>query len=178
MNKTQSGFTLLEVMIAMAIVGILLTVTLTGTKDIIEKDRASNFLEEFKRNLLFARGKASVTDETVVVCPVANPSSKSNCSDTWSTNPIVIFVDTDTSTAGEFDPANDMLLRVMDKINSNDLIKSTGSALTFNGEGRILTSQIGEFIFCPNKKATESVTLAISASGRARNMGKNGEACS
>ncbi|MGO2182208.1 MAG: GspH/FimT family pseudopilin [Pseudoalteromonas nigrifaciens] len=182
MKKIQYGFTLLELMVTVAIVGIIATIALWNSSDMLEENRAENFLLELKRNISYARSQAASTDEIVVVCPAPNNEVKTSnaklaCQSDWgSTNIIILFVDTDND--GNYNSDNDSLLRVMTKIAANDSINYTGNvnSLRFNTSGRITTSP-GDFVFCPadgkNNKA-----LTVSQSGTAFYVGDTNLKCS
>ncbi|SJN45055.1 Type IV fimbrial biogenesis protein FimT [Pseudoalteromonas sp. JB197] len=78
MKKIQYGFTLLELMVTVAIVGIIATIALWNSSDMLEDNRAENFLLELKRNISYARSQAASTDEIVVVCPASSANVASS----------------------------------------------------------------------------------------------------
>ena len=51
MKSSQQGFTLLELMVTIAIVGIIAVIALWDSSDLLEKDRAESYLQELKRNI-------------------------------------------------------------------------------------------------------------------------------
>ena len=174
MQSKKSGFTLLELMVTIAIVGILAAIALPSMSNLLEDDRTESFIFELKRNFMFARAQATVSDELVVVCPLASVTATSTCVNTWNSKNISVCVDINSNLT--FDPASDIMLRTMDIItqgNANDLfVHSTAStAVSFDGQGRIPNSQLGNLTFCPNGENGQSITLNLAASGRVRNVG-------
>ncbi|WP_350544329.1 GspH/FimT family pseudopilin [Pseudoalteromonas sp. 5-MNA-CIBAN-0065] len=183
MKKIQYGFTLLELMVTVAIVGIIATIALWNSSDMLEENRAENFLLELKRNISYARSQAASTDEVVVICAAQHNEVKNNdaflkCRNKWDRNKIIIvFIDSNNN--GDYDSSSDSLLRVMEKISLNDKIKYTGNSrrLRFNTSGRITTSP-GDFIFCPNNGSENNKALTVSQSGTAFYVGDTSQKCS
>lgn len=191
MNKLQRGFTLLELMVTIAIVGIVATIALWDSSDMLEENRAENFLLDLKRNISFARSQAASTDEIVIVCPVLENAINSKepdfkCEDNWDKDVIIItFIN-----RPRLDPItkkpiqSDSLLRVMEKVSKNDSIVFTGSEkmLRFNTSGRITTSlssssnaSFSGFIYCTNNKEN-SKALNVSQAGTAFYLGDSPDA--
>ena len=183
MKKTQYGFTLLELMVTVAIVGIIATIALWNSSDMLEENRAENFLLELKRNISYARSQAASTDEVVVICAAQHNEVKNNdaflkCRNKWDRNKIIIvFIDSNNN--GDYDSSSDSLLRVMEKISLNYKIKYTGNSrrLRFNTSGRITTSP-GDFVFCPNNGSENNKALTVSQSGTAFYVGDTSQKCS
>lgn len=181
MKKQQHGFTLLELMVTIAIVGIVAAIALWDSSDMLEENRAENFLLDLKRNISFARAQAASTDEIVIICPVLNTvidsASNLECKSEWgSTNTVILFIDKNND--GSYDSKNDSLLRIMSKTPSNDKIKYSGndSTLRFNTSGRI-TTKPGDFIYCPSSDNVNNKALTVSQSGTTFYVGNTTNTC-
>ena len=182
MKKIQYGFTLLELMVTVAIVGIIATIALWNSSDMLEENRAENFLLELKRNISYARAQAASTDEIVVVCPASSANVASNqptltCQSQWgATSSVILFVDADRD--GNYKKDNDSLLRVMEAVSRNDKVEYSGkvNSLRFNTSGRITTSP-GDFIYCPNSDNENNKALNVSQSGTAFYLGDTAQKC-
>ncbi|BED89795.1 hypothetical protein PspMM1_22630 [Pseudoalteromonas sp. MM1] len=182
MKKFQTGLTLLELMVAVAIVGIIASIALWDSSDMLEENRAESFLLELKRNISFARSQAASTDEIVVLCPtgqgrIKNSKDTFNCNKKWDENKIIaVFIDVDND--GHYNGATDTLLRVMEEISDNDKLTFTGNdrRLRFNTSGRITTNP-GDFVFCPNGGTENNKALTLSQSGTAFYTGDTTQTC-
>lgn len=174
MQSKKSGFTVLELIVTIAIVGILAAIAIPSMSSLLEDDRAEGFTFELKRNFMYARAQATINDATVVVCPLTSVTTTSDCVSTWNSKHIAVFVSDDGDLA--YNSTKDIMLRTMDIItdnNANDLFVHSLSSkgVSFDGQGRIPTGQLGNLTFCPNGDNDQSITLNLSASGRVRNTG-------
>lgn len=181
MKNKQHGFTLLELIVTISIVGIIAAIAIWNSSDMLEKNRAENFLLELKRNLNFARAKATSTDEIVVVCPaqynqVKKGKATFGCKNKWDKNKIiVVFVDSDND--GDYDSDTDTLLRVMEKMPDNNKLSFTGGKrLAFDTSGRITTS-VGKFTYCPDQDNKNNKALEITQSGTTLYNGDTNTTC-
>lgn len=108
------GFTLVEMMVVIAIVAIIATLALPSYRNLIASNKVTAASEELYSALLFAKSEAIKRNQTVIVCQSDSPNStaaNAACSTgtDWSTGWIV-FVDTNTD--GAYSAANDTLLKV------------------------------------------------------------------
>ncbi len=87
MRQRQRGFTLIELMVALVVLGILVTVGIPGFQNIIRDNRATSISNELLGAVQFARSTAVSGESTnrVVVCPVCDdPNHDCNaCGNDW-----------------------------------------------------------------------------------------------
>lgn len=171
MKKIQHGFTLLELMVTIAIVGIVAAIAFWDSSDMLENNKAESFLLELKRNISFARAKATSSDSLIVVCNGETSKIQSNsrvpCLSDWSSGSIFVFYDSNSN--GIQNPnRGDTILRVMEEIpeNSKFSFRNGGTSLIFDSSGRATTG-VGTFVYCPNSNNENNKALTITQSGTA-----------
>ncbi|MEE9333389.1 MAG: GspH/FimT family pseudopilin [Granulosicoccaceae bacterium] len=94
MEKQQkNGFTLIELMIALLVAGILLGVGIPSFSGAISNSRMSGTYNDVAQALYIARSEAVKGSERITVCPRVD-GDVHECGDDWSTG-ILVFVDND-----------------------------------------------------------------------------------
>jgi type IV fimbrial biogenesis protein FimT len=155
-SEYNSGFTLVELMIVVAIVGILAAIGAPSFQDMLNQTRASGLANELAASLNLARSEAIKRGTQVSVCKSGNITAASpTCSTAanWQ-NGWLVFVD--TSTSGTFD-GTDTRLKVGQPSNSS-------AAITFNNNSDNYIS------YLPSGSSTSNGTLSICVGGIQRSI--------
>ncbi len=163
LKKKQRAFTMVELLVGIAIVAILAAVALPSLKTFTVSMRVDNEISELHRLLLIARNTSVNSGQDVVVCPIVNGS----CTDDWSQE-VSVFIDFNQN--NDFDIADDEIIRVKSAISSsNDQFQySNGAFLTYNSLGNLpINNNESTFSYCPYRYANESRGIIVAVSGRA-----------
>ena len=167
MNNQQTGFTIIELMITMAIFALTLTVGVPSFKDTLNQNRLAIQVNDFITTLNLARSEAIKRSIQITVCKSAIPSAISpecTVSGSWSQGWIT-FVDSDKD--GVVD--GEEVLRTHAALNGDIVLTQddnfsdwigylpTGSSL---GDGG---AALGDFTLC---HAPYARVLTISNTGR------------
>lgn len=182
--KKYSGFTLIELMITLIIVGILLAVGVPSLKSFMQGNQLIAASNELVSALHVARSEAIKLNSRVSIC---ESSDGATCSNTGSwKNGWIVFVDANGDLANTGTPCaavnNDCLLRIHDAFNDNQLtvagLDANAAAInsfTFSSRGLPKavngSSQSGVFSVCSLDTAgntTGSRAVVLSLSGRVR----------
>jgi len=167
MNHTKQGFTLVELMVTIAVAAILLAIGVPSLSSMYESSRAANNATKIHNIMVFARNHAVSYGVTVLACPFATATScgkdadKNNDNNTDWSKGIRIYINTGGS---------EKLLKVIDNFHDGDKITGTVSSISFSSDG---LSTGGTLTYCPNNKSTGSTAIIVNAGGIVTNGSKN-----
>ncbi len=183
----QSGYTLIELMVVIAIVAILSAIALPSYKQFVISNRVSAMANDLHAALAMARSEAMKQGKTVTVCKSSNPNDAvPSCNvapankDTdigWAS--WILFID--AGTVGIFDAATDKLIRVRESnfqsgkdgsiipVNIGDGVQP--NFITFGPTGQTM-AQVVRFEVNPPKDVTDVALfryVCVGVSGRIAN---------
>ena len=160
-SRKVSGFTLVELMVTIAILATLTAVALPNFDDFIRKTKVDNEISELHRLLLTARNTAINTDQNVTICAIGT-GSKCTGGSNWK-NEIVVFIDTNANSTLD---AGEEVIRRKEAADSSDKMEFTSASIIYTPSGRTTVDTSGTFKYCPNEHVDDSRGIEISASGR------------
>lgn len=163
--KMQRGFTLVELMITLAVAAILLTVAVPGFRDIIQNNRVTTQTNELVTALQLARSEGIKRGMTVSLCSSTNGAG---CGGGWQQGWIVF---TDANANGAVDAGTDQVLRVWEALSGGTNVVAAaagGGALTNLRYDRLGAANLaGTFqLTIPDCTGNQNRTVAVAASGR------------
>lgn len=156
----QRGFTLLELLITIVVLGLVLGIAVPGFRDLVLNNRQASAVNELVTALQLARSEAITRN---VAAPTAISVCASNngtgCSGTWADGWIV-FTDADGDGALE---AGDLVLRSVDAP-ASIAIAGPGGAVRYRRDGR--SPDATDFVFCDTRGASRARVVQLGISGR------------
>ncbi len=188
MQKAR-GFTLLEVVVVLAVIAILTSLAAPSFTSLIQSNAVSSNVNAFMADLRFARSEAIRRGGSVVMCRSDAPEAAApSCNTLAGTNGWVsgwIIFEDRNNTAGNlnFTAGSDQLLKVQGPITNLDSIMESGGASTkleFTATGRMkslasaTSLQFGSNASMPNERQR---FVCVNGSGRARIAGDGNSSC-
>jgi len=156
------GLTLIELMITLAIAGILIASAAPSMREFIQNNRSATQINELQATLNLGRSEAIKRNSSITICKSSNGSG---CAGNWQDGWIV-FVDHDLD--GSFDDGVDQVLQVHGGLVAGNTLRFTQTRVSYANTGLANNGANGLFIHCDSRGTQYARALFIGPSGRAR----------
>jgi len=164
-RRREGGLTLIEILIALTVISILLTVAVPALQNFITRNRMSSEVNAFVASLHLARSEAVKRLHNVKLCPTtdfATCSGDTNWEPGW-----MVFLDTNDD--GEVDTDSDVVLQQNPALPSRFRIVGDRGRLEteFQPTGQAGGSN-NTFQFCDTGEVANTRKVYLSTTGRVR----------
>ena len=189
--KKSAGFTIVELMITIVVLGIALAFAVPNMQQFIMNNRLTSQLNLLSSNLALARNEAIKQNAFVVVCATTDGESCAGGGSDWESG-WIIFVDRNADLTADLDDAacaegagaaaGDCLITRQSALNGpNVMTPATGvpALVGYDGSGALMCDADGDgtrddtcdgndtyFTLCDPRGAAHARALAISNTGR------------
>lgn len=184
MQKAR-GFTLLEVVVVLAVIAILTSLAAPSFTSLIQSNAVSSNVNAFMADLRFARSEAIRRGGSVVMCRSNDPEAVTPVCDAnngasgngWVSG-WIIFENRD-GVAGYLLSAGDQLLRVQGPItNLDSIVGPANTTFEFVATGRLRSLNSAKSMqFGSNMPNERQRMVCVNGSGRARIAGDGNASC-
>ena len=161
--KKNSGFTLLELIITVALISIVMAIAVPSMTSFTQNDRLTTNINTLIGHLAYARSEAVKRSQQVSICSSNNATTCTggNWQDGW-----IVYIDADgdnSFTAGE------EVLRAQQALEgANTLTTAIGTQVTYDYRGFVNAASVGNFQLCDGRSGPHGKTIRISTTGRVR----------
>ncbi len=162
--RREGGFTLIELMVTIAILGIVLSVGVPSYRAIVMDNRMSSQANLFATSIKLARSNAVKYQRNATVCSssdfdaaVPTCAASADWSDGW-----IVWVDKDRDAATD---ANE-IISVFGPVHDSSELKSTSAnRFTYDARG-FATTAAGELTLCDSRSGEMGRIIKVNATGR------------
>lgn len=149
-SRTQSGFTLVEMMVTVAVLAIVLTIGIPQFQNIIQGNRATSIANDLLGHLQLARSEAVRRARTITFCP---SNDGQNCSGSdWSIGWLLV---------ADRGGSEELVLRVAPALRSGAVLSNGPAEIIFTAVGT--TANTTTFTLTVGSQSRE---ICVEASGR------------
>ncbi len=149
LDTVNKGFSLIELMVTIAIAGIAITIAIPGLSNFTLQMRVDNEVSEIQRLLMTTRNAAINSGFLARLCPL---NEDNDCADNngWAGRIGVV--------------TSDGLIKEREAIEQGDLLQFTFNQVAYSPSGQLANNNTGAFKYCPqgNDELSRAVILALS----------------
>ena len=153
LTNSSKGFTLLELMIAVAILGILSAIAYPSFESSIQDNRLTSQTNLLLAALQFARSEAAARGSNVTVC---SSSDTATCDDGDWSNGFIIRT------------GNKVILQIFDGLEAGNTLRGN-STIVFNSQGTVAAGT--QLSLCDDRGENYARGIWINGAGQARAAG-------
>lgn len=163
----HGGFTLIELMVTVAIVAILAMAAAPSMSDFVIRNRSSATSNEFIGSVLRARNEAASRNSCVTMCVSSNGSSCAAATETAWGNGWIVFRNPACDASVVSPPAADDLVLATSALTADYSLTGPGGLIFFSATGQPRPADVGAFsVRYQTSTRSSNRTICVSPLGR------------
>lgn len=169
-ERNQAGFTMIELLVTVSIVGILAALSLPSFLNTVESMTTNSQAKTLLTTLNLARSEAIRRGANIGIC--ATDDGADCAADEWASGWMVFQDNNDDADglAGSVD-AGDEIIRVYENLAGNNTMTFTVDLFEYDSQGFNATGALQTILICPASNNAENArSIEISAAGRGRRI--------
>lgn len=172
--KVTRGFSLIELMVTLAVLAILTMVALPSFRSMLQRGKVSGASNALLADLRYARAEAIDRGQVVSLCPSSNGSSCTAEGKAWESGWLVYTYPAGAASVNVAYAAGDLLLRASGARPDVAIRTGNDSVISFGQQGQLRPGAALSFVAClrsgddtdgKNVAAVPGIELDIGASG-------------
>tara|TARA_R110002049_G_scaffold252264_1_gene427132 strand:+ start:267129 stop:267677 length:549 start_codon:yes stop_codon:yes gene_type:complete len=164
-RKYVPGFTVIELMLTIAVAGVILSLGVPSFIGLVERNQLTSGINEFISSMSLARSEAIKRNQRVSICPSSNGET---CAGNQYENGWIIYVDRNSN--GSRQTGSEELIWVSDALPERMTLRGDGccgNSIPYLASGQI-SGIAGNIHLCKENDADRSRKITINTFGRAR----------
>jgi len=162
-TRQTHGFTLIELVVTMAVAAILVTVALPNMRAFIQNGRLNTQTNDLIGDLNFARSEAIKRRSNVGICRSTDGVTFAGAGPLGDGR--VVFVDANNNDVCD---AGEPILRFREPLASgNTLVAASPNPIIFSANGSPITTAVGAFAICDDRGVTYGKQINLNSIGQA-----------
>lgn len=161
-----SGFSLIELLVTISILGVLLTIAAPSFVEFLQNSKMSNQATDLVTALQYAKSEAVKRNTLVSVCAKGGSTTVCNGGAEAWTNGWQVMVDANNDCVEDTDDG-DVILRNWDAVEGTSICFSGGNKARFKNTG-MLSGTAGTFRICDSREESAVRGIVLSPQGRTR----------
>lgn len=172
MNHKLHGFTLVELMVTLSLIGILVSVGVPSFHGLMERNRLTTSINQFVSSLTLARSEAIKRKQSIAICASEDGATcldGKNYEDGW-----IVYAE-NGAPDNVRDVNNEELLWVQESLSTGfTLSANINSPLGYSSSGRT-NSFVRRVTLCKDDQINKARAITINATGRVHQAERNEE---
>lgn len=162
-NTFGKGFTIIELMITLALAGVFITMGVPAFTNLMERNQLTTGINQFVSSLSLARSEAIKRNQRITICASTDGEQ---CAEVGFENGWLVYVDSNQNNSRD---SGEELIWVGSPYGANFTLRGSSgfnNTISYLASGRIATNVNGNIRLCKENDITKARMLNLITTGR------------